>query len=400
MRTKRSYILILGFAAVLAMPLFFACANRLLGRSDELHGVGYSAQTKEISAEGILDGSVQSSWDDWISEHIPARATLLKLRNQGIFSVFNESPNAGVLLCPDGQLIEREYVYKYEKIYPPAAEEYVRDECDKIAVIRDRLRAEGKELYIFITPTKPRYYEGSIPEQIRKMQAFPDRPGNYEVLTRVLGDYDFEVFDSVDHIRSLTEGGDEVMQFPMYQQTGTHWTWTLGLKTALAFADFMDERSAWSFPQGQMIIGSTDTPVFPDADLYDILNIYTRPWGNYFNADIVINEKEAKDAAEYQAGVDSRPDMLVRGGSFLGQTISPLINHGYFRRSMYLENTKVYSDDWPDGGTFSDYEELEPALSEQLKETDILILEINEAHVPTMSFGFIDYLFDHPGVFD
>ena len=67
---------------------------------------------------------------------------------------------------------------------------------------------------------------------------------------------------------------------------------------------------------------------------------------------------------------------------------------------MYRENTKVYSDDWPDGGTFSDYEELEPALSEQLKETDILILEINEAHIPTMSFGFIDYLFDHPGVFD
>ena len=467
MNTKRNYILILGLAAVLCMPLFFACANRALGRSDELHGVAFGTQEEagnagggsgdstsgdasdstsgggiigmilgSDTAKGLMDGSTQSGWDSLISERIPARATLLKLRNQGIFSVFNQSPNAGVLLCPDGQLMEREYVYKYEKIYPPAAESEVRAQCDKLAAIRDRLRARGKELYLFITPTKPRYYEDSIPESLRKMQAFPDRPGNYEVLKEVLGDYDFEVFDSIAYIDALIrDGSDEVLQFPLYQQTGTHWTWPLGLKVALGFADFLRERSAWEIPKAHEVIGKADAPVFPDADLYDILNIYTKPWGNYFNADIVLdevpenadlvmNEAPDRDDAEEMAasanpdtnlqsedtadpnvvnadnaGNDSmhgqRADMLVRGGSFLGQTVSPLINHGFFGHCMYLENTKVYSEDWPDGGTFTSYDELEPALSAQLRDTDILILEINEAHVPTMSFGFIDWLYEH-----
>ncbi|MBQ9421191.1 MAG: hypothetical protein IJU30_05500 [Lachnospiraceae bacterium] len=458
MNTKRNYILILGLAAVLCMPLFFACANRALGRSDELHGVAFGTQEEagnagggsgdstsgdasdstsgggiigmilgSDTAKGLMDGSTQSGWDSLISERIPARATLLKSRNQGIFSVFNQSPNAGVLLCPDGQLMEREYVYKYEKIYPPAAESEVRAQCDKLAAIRDRLRARGKELYLFITPTKPRYYEDSIPESLRKMQAFPDRPGNYEVLKEVLGDYDFEVFDSIAYIDALIrDGSDEVLQFPLYQQTGTHWTWPLGLKVALGFADFLRERSAWSVPMGAEVIGKADAPVFPDADLYDILNIYTPAWGNYFNADIVVDEVAAPDSgtaiktAEELGGVadgaavtpddaenagravahTGRADMLVRGGSFLGQTISPLINHGFFGHCMYLENTKVYSEDWPNGGTFTSYDELEPALSAQLKETDILILEINEAHVPTMSFGFIDWLYEHPEALD
>ncbi len=453
MNTKRNYILILGLAAVLCMPLFFACANRALGRSDELHGVAFGTQEEagnagggsgdstsgdasdstsgggiigmilgSDTAKGLMDGSTQSGWDSLISERIPARATLLRLRNQGIFSVFNQSPNAGVLLCPDGQLMEREYVYKYEKIYPPAAESEVRAQCDKLAAIRDRMQAQGKELYIFITPTKPRYYEDSIPESLRKMQAFPDRPGNYEVLTGVLADYDFEVFDSIAYIDAMIrDGSDEVLQFPLYQQTGTHWTWPLGLKVALGFADFLRERSAWSVPMGAEVIGKVDAPVFPDADLYDILNIYTKPWGNYFNADIVVDEAAAPDsgtadeaAVELGGSADGtavdlgdaentdsavahtgRADMLVRGGSFLGQTVSPLINHGFFRHCMYLENTKVYSENWPDGGTFTDYDELEPALSAQLHDTDILILEINEAHVPTMSFGFIDWLYEH-----
>ena len=29
-----------------------------------------------------------------------------------------------------------------------------------------------------------------------------------------------------------------------------------------------------------------------------------------------------------------------------------------------------------------------------------MILEVNEAHIPVMSFGFIDYLIEHPELLD
>ena len=84
---------------------------------------------------------------------------MIKVRNQLIFTLYSKSPNENIVIGKNNNLFEKEYVLKYEKVYPPADKEYVVDLCDKIAVIQDKLEAKGKELYLFITPTKVRYYE-------------------------------------------------------------------------------------------------------------------------------------------------------------------------------------------------------------------------------------------------
>ena len=80
----------------------------------------------------------------------------------------------------------------------------------------------------------------------------------------------------------------------------------------------------------------------------------------------------------------------------MGQSLTTLINSGYFDSFTYVENTNAFRNDLTAPVTFSDYSELD--LAAALEEADIVILEVNEAHIPTMSFGLIEYIMEHPEV--
>lgn len=78
----------------------------------------------------------------------------------------------------------------------------------------------------------------------------------------------------------------------------------------------------------------------------------------------------------------------------MGQTIGSLINNGYFNKDTYIENTEVSHNQFSESTVFSDYSEL--ALKQEFDQADIIIFEVNESHIPVMSFSLIDYLTEHP----
>lgn len=86
----------------------------------------------------------------------------------------------------------------------------------------------------------------------------------------------------------------------------------------------------------------------------------------------------------------------MRGGSFMGQSLSGLIKSDVFNEDFYLENSYYFEDKFSKTGTISSYtayDEIE--IAERINQSDIIILEINEAAIDYMSFGFIDYLFEN-----
>ena len=127
------------------------------------------------------------------------------------------------------------YVLKYEKYYPPATREYTEDLCEKLVRLQDLLSARGKEMYIFITPTKVRYYEEFVPDIYRQNNRFPDEPGNYEQFTDTLKNYPLHVYDSIPWINERATTAD----FPLFYRTGTHWSWVLGMEVAADFARYL-----------------------------------------------------------------------------------------------------------------------------------------------------------------
>ena len=382
MNKFRNLIIILGFAAILCMPPVLGKLSSVLGIS--LSGVTESTEPPKLSTQGLMDGSLQSSLDSYVSQELWGRDLMIKLRNQAIFSIFNVSPNENIVIGKNKDLFEDEYISKWEKVYPPAEEAYVRELCDDLTYIRDRLSEKGKEFYVFITPTKVRYYEEDVPDKYRKGAAFSDMPGNYEIFRDVLSEYDLKVYDSISYIDTIKEG----FPYRLYHRTGTHWSWPLATTVVTDLASWLDSESSFSFAKGSAEFSEVPEPMYPDADIFDSLNLFEAPYdAPYYQALFTCEPHEGQ-----------RPNLFCRGGSFMGQSLTTLINSGYFNEYTYVENTNIFRNSLTSFETFSDYAQMD--LKAELEKADIVIFEVNEAHIPTMGFGIIEYIMDNPEVLD
>lgn len=85
----------------------------------------------------------------------------------------------------------------------------------------------------------------------------------------------------------------------------------------------------------------------------------------------------------------------------MGQSLYALIQSGVFGKDVQLENNYYFTDQYQFSHTlssFTSYEEMD--LDTLLGQSDILVLEVNEAFIHTMSWGFIDYLLENPQYLD
>ena len=371
-----------GLAAAMFMPLFFS----LIRNVEPLNGAAYAADLSDVSKEGLLDGTSQSILNTYVSENLPGRDPMIRLRNQLIYSLFDKSTNQNMIVCRDKFIFEKSFLYRYEKIEKPTDEETVRTSFDRMRKVRDLLRKNGKELYLFITPSKPRYLENKVDPKYRALGYYRDQEGNYETLKRVLSDYDFQVFDAIEYIDGKIGENAEIVQYPLFQPTGTHWTYSIGLDTALAFAGYLKEIGGYQFPKVHQIILPTEEPQFPDADIYGAMNILRKPAGHYFISDLVLDE----DIEE-----KNKPSVLMRGCSFMGQSLAPLITAKFFSRAVYMENTLRLGVN-SEVSTFHDYDEID--LKQDLRNADFVIIELNEAHTYDIGMGMLEYILEHPEI--
>ena len=89
MKLFRNILMILGFTGILAMPYFFDRIGSRLGIS--LSGVTEAAAAPQFTSEALMDGSLQSELDSYVTEELPGRDVMIKVRNQSIFSAFEKS---------------------------------------------------------------------------------------------------------------------------------------------------------------------------------------------------------------------------------------------------------------------------------------------------------------------
>lgn len=380
MKKIRSYVLMLGFASILFMPALLKNISPRFG----LSGVTEAAEFPALTKAGLLDGSFQEQANTYYADHMPGRDLMIKLRNQMIVSLYGKSPNKNVVIGYNDNLFELEYILKYEMVYPSVTEEYTRDLCDKLTVIRDKLEQQGKEFYLFITPTKVRYYEDDVPEVYKKAASFRDMQGNYEMFTSILQEYDFKVYDSIPFINEY----EKTAEVPLYYKTGSHWSWVTSTYVTADLVRFLKEHSNYEFPDTEVVYSPVAVPLHPDADIFNTFNIFTKPYDTYYTADLLCSEMETP--------LEQRPNLFCRGGSFMGQTITYLIRKQMFYGDTYIENTQEMKQNFSSVTSFSDYEELD--IAGELEAADIVIFEVNESHIPVMSFGLIDYLTEHPEI--
>lgn len=379
---QKKYISI--FLLLFFVELLYPLYGSLIDENITLSGVTSTATIQPFSIHSVMDGSYQSSLNSWVENNFPGRKALIKLRSQLLFSLGKESPNNNVIIGKDNYLFESGYILTELGISRATEPEYFQNLLNKLERLDQILKENGKELYLFITPSKAHFFRDKIPDLYLKCAQIISEPNDYTQFLEYLQKTDLHYFDSRSYIESL-QGED--IGAPTYYPTGTHWSSSYGYRAAKAFSEYISDKGKWPLAKIEITESPCESPVWPDADLYQSLNLIAAPnhVQYYQNVITVIEEGE-------------HPNVFVRGGSFLSQSINGLIQAGLFGKDVHFENNYYFLDRYSKTkilSAFTSYDEF-PEMPGLLAQSDILILEVNENAIQRMSFGFIDYVLTHP----
>lgn len=371
-------ITVVLFFLIIACPLF----GGILDKSLALNGVVEADQEGTgISIRGLMNGESQSSLERYIRQNIPGRPLLVRIRNEILFSVFDVSPNNNYVIDSEKNILAWENINYYYQYQEPVDDGCISGLMEKLKRLDELFEQKGKQLYLFLTPCKLRYTdEAEVPYAYRFM-APEQNEGSYEKLVRGLRDSGIDYFDSIEYINHHVF--DE--RVPLFYKTGFHWSLYVGNCVGAGFGEYLREKTGYRFPKVSIAAEPCEEPILPDADCFDGMNILKPSYEKYYKPVVTVEEE----------GLD-KPGFFCRGGSFMGQSISMMIYNDYFGKDVHMENTNLFTDQFTKVTSFYDYDSIN--LPELLKGIDIVVLEVNEPAVDHMSFGFIDYLLEHPEV--
>lgn len=378
MRHLRQKLFIGAAAAVLLSPVLLAQTDKRFA----VDGVENRAEFPQVTVSTLVSGQAQTDFERFVQQRLPGKPFMVRLRNEITFSMLGTVSNINYSMNRDRNLFSWENVSYYLQYFAPVSEDGAAELTGKLEQLESLLEEHGKELYIFITPCKVRYTEDELP-WVDKVMAPERQDGNYERLTAALKNSDLEYFDSIAY---MAEHGSEFdSRVPLFYRTGLHWSVYVGNVVGAAFGDFLEEKSGYNLPELEITAQPCTEPVYPDADSFEVFNLLQEPYDDYYEP--VIRVADASTDA---------PGVLCRGGSFMGQSVAALIRNHYFGKNVSMENRQVFTDEFANVQGFDSYDQLD--LKEYFKDIDMVVLEVNETAVSEMSFGFIDYVLEHPEI--
>ena len=396
-------ILVISFFMVVAFPYITALYNNTanIENSDKLSG---SEEKVELSFEKL---------DDYVIQNFPNRNQIIKTKNQFLYKLFDISPNANITKVGDNLFSTETLNYYLHNLYD-VEEKDVDELVDKFKRFNDYCDKNDKKMVIILTPCKPRYYEGEFPlvDDIIAMHdkhtktnhldyidnsdediltnnnlALQKRIRPYNILRDKLKKNDIKFFDSIEYIDSHKDTIIDGIP-PLFYNSGHHWSLYKGNLVGLALHQYLRENLDLKIPKLSIKATPSDVAIYPDSDLFDVLNIYDKPEEQFYKSEITFENFETGPS-----------NFIVQGGSFLGSLLIPQVTVNPFGDVAHIENKSMFYDKYRELVSFDSYEEANSKydLLDRCKKADVFIFEIHELNVYNATFGFLDFLLEHMG---
>ena len=246
---------------------FLICIYPLIGRSIDdkftLSGVTNESVIEAASVETIMNGTFQTSLNSWVENNFPGRGLLINIRSQLQYSLLNESPNNNVVIGQDKYLFEPGYIHS-ELGITTADPHYFPELINKLEALQDMLNEAGKEVYVFITPSKAYFCQDKIPNYYSRLGT--DTTNNYEMFIPYLQQSDLHYFDSRAFIETFDQ--NENLNAPVFYPTGIHWSYSYGYSASKALSEYISAQSKWDLSTLTFTENMVDGPGGNDESVY------------------------------------------------------------------------------------------------------------------------------------
>jgi hypothetical protein len=311
----------------------------------------------------------QEKLEQYASEQFGFRNSVLRIRNQFYFSVFNESPNQLYYVRDDGYLFERLYVEEY---YGNnfVGDSTLRTLASSIKLLQDSLMAHHKLLITVIAPS-PAFFNSEYLSPMLDHDPQQTKT-NYASFVKLAADAKLNCIDANKWFMELKGK----TPYPLYSKHGSHWTIygaTLAFDSIYAlirdngYEGLSVQRAANAMNSA---MGRSENDIPPVCNL--LFNQLPQP---IYYPDSNLLQHPAKKISVLTIG-DSYYGTIVRTGMPSYYFTSP---DYWFYNSLELQPHEKY-DTIKRGKSF---------LKNELDTHDVFILMVTPHNIPNCGWGFI-----------
>lgn len=344
-----------------------------------LYGLDNSKKLPEFSFADFWEGSFQKNFEDAFSHGFSGYRLFMRTLNEMRYRLFQLDGDKTV--CKDGSLIFTNYLEEYLGLSSDykCSDEYLDGLVEELTRLNALAESRDKQIFVLVTPSKAGFIEEQIPSKFLKMERLYNE-GDRAVhrLTVRMEKAGIPFLDSAPLLH-----GDH--PFDIFPQGGIHWTREAALHIVNAMCKELEQRGSISMKH--IAVTGRRTQSVPwqrslnqDNDLDLLMNKFSSVKTEY---SYPLEEVDIPD--DYIL-----PAVFVAGDSFSYSICELFADHDmvkdvnllFYAQSLYDYNQSVTTI-----GSLYD-----PAIEQKVRESDIIILEVNEVNINGMGSGFYPVL--------
>jgi hypothetical protein len=356
-----------------------------------------------LSIKTVLDGSFQTEFEKYFNNKMIGRATMTRLYNEILYSVFYSTDNLVIVIGKDKYLYLSSIAESYLSEPDDDEKDELFDNLTLLALLQQKIEEMGKKLAVIITPSKAFFYTDYLPDFYAPYISMKDRgeysQNYYEYFVSRVNETGLRYFDYHDEFMELKNNGTDI-----FTKGGVHWTGPATVAYITGLINALNENTekkvgAIQTVRAEPIWGNAFTW---DDDAEEILNIlpsYTelpnilRKFFPFYRYIIHRQQYYSCHMEVLSIPTDYRPSVFVCGGSF---------NWGWLRMVyglwdwVTLGDSPIFSS-----AEFSFYNSFVTKFPENIRiadatddfhsvlEKDIIIIELNEQTIAPDASQFV-----------
>jgi hypothetical protein len=331
-----------------------------------LAGAQVVAERPTVSVDGVAHKRFQRSAEEWFGQQYGLHDYLLKTNNQILFTAFGDAKGKEEIVVGRRGLLLRDPYIKSTLQFAKRLD--FGRVVQRLRLIQRQLRARGRTLVVFVTPSKSSIYPEAIPEAYL---AFPHyEPGaNYRNFVDLVRQTELPLVDAVQLIAQAKLSDSH----PVFPRGGIHWNETGSYLAARALLAGIEHATGKKI--GDLSVESTrydEVPEGSDRDYANLLNLWWPP------VRYEVPHVRLRAARWEQFGALSG---VFSGGSFCEKVLFTYSTLGVFKEMTYvMYNARVLRyHDAARGLTSIDTLD----WNAEVLGPDFIVLELNEGIMDT-----------------
>jgi hypothetical protein len=176
-----------------------------------------------ISIKNIFNGSFQDDLEKYYNFNMAGRATMTRLYNEVLYSLFFSTDNWTIMMGKDKYLYTPDYTIAHLIEPNDDKKEELFDNLILLTLLQQKIEEMGKLLLVIVTPSKLNFYPEYLPNAFAPYISMKDRgeysQNYYEYFVSKVSETGLRYFEFHDEFMELKYNGTDI-----FTKGGIHWT--------------------------------------------------------------------------------------------------------------------------------------------------------------------------------